>query len=276
MIKQEKEALLRVIRSEIWGTVGPEFLKANELLAKLTGSEHALLTFSATAALESILRGWEIGFGDEVIVGALTLPEDTSVLLAVGAAPVFCDCEKASAALSPAAVTKALTPNTKAILADLPCDLPALRAVADKKGVKLIVNMGKSFLPFPKEADAAVVDLSEGCAVDLGLAGAALGADPSDFDRFYAAHNCGRPLGDGATLSFDETVGGDLRISEFQATILCRRLEEGVDFRELPSSPVLMPAQPLMADPYVEKLTGRSYPYTPEAFPNAVALGKEN
>ena len=36
----------------------------------------------------------------------------------------------------------------------------------------------------------------------------------------YAAHNCGRTLGEGATLNVDEAIGGNRRITEWQAALI--------------------------------------------------------
>lgn len=264
----EKEALLAVLRSPVWGTVGPRFLEANLALAKTFGTQYALLTFSATAALESILRGFGIGAGDEVIVGALSDPADASVVMAVGAAPRFCDSEADSSALSPFFVRSSLTPKTKAIVADLPCDVAALRQIADEHGLKLILNLLDCADPRASLAHAAFVDMSVGCRVDLGLAGAAFTDSQEDFDCFYAHHNCGRPMGDGATLSFDETVGGDLRIAEWQAALLLCRME---DFTSVPLKLChrFLPDQPVFAGDYAAKQTGRALSFGREAYPNA-------
>ena len=64
------ETLKKVLYSGVWGTIGPYSLKAAELLAKLKGANHCLLTHSAGAALEVTLRAVGTYHGDGVIVPA--------------------------------------------------------------------------------------------------------------------------------------------------------------------------------------------------------------
>ena len=59
-----------------------------------------------------------------------------------GATPVFVDIDPDTYNIDPARVAEAITPRTRAILAvhqmGMPCDLPALAAMADRHGIALI------------------------------------------------------------------------------------------------------------------------------------------
>jgi len=225
---------LETVLSGAWGTIGPEFIKAGEAAAKCAGVAHGLVTFSATAALEAILRAFDIGFGDEVIMPARCEPADAMVCAAVGAVPAFADVD-ACLALSAETAALKLTEKTRALIADMPAgcpgDLKGLRALCKEKGLHFILNLGDGWgaafegIPAAKYADAAFADFAQGRRVDAGLAGAVLTDNKDYFDLFYAYHNCGRPMGVGSTLNFDQIVGGDLRVAEWQACLIPGRLE---------------------------------------------------
>ena len=96
---------------------------------------------SGTAALEAILLGHGIGPGDEVITTPYTWGATVASILAIGAVPIFADINEADPNLNPASVEAAITTRTKAILAvhlfGFPADMPALRQIADARGLYL-------------------------------------------------------------------------------------------------------------------------------------------
>ena len=230
-----------------WGTIGPCFLGANQAIAQFAGVQHALVTFSASAALETVLRAKNIGFGDGV---------------AVGATPVFVGKGQQEGLT----VSQLSGQQVKAVIADYPCDVADLSTYCKDKNIYFILNLGDTW--GAKEngqsvccmADACVVDMSQGCALDLGLCGGVLTDSKEDFDLFYAYHNCGRPMGDGATLTFDDIVGGDLRVAEFQASMIPKRL---VQLAELTKEQAVsakrnrafMAKAPFFQSDYYKKLT---------------------
>ena len=63
---------------------------------------------------------------------------------------------------------------------------------------------------------------------DFSFAGAILTTDQALYERFYQIHHCGHRPGIGATVDLSEEVilGGDMRISEWQAASLYELLSE--------------------------------------------------
>ncbi len=96
---------------------------------------------SGTAALEAILLGHNIGPGDEVITTPYTWGATVAAILAIGAIPVFADISAERPLIDPDSVAGRITSRTKAILAvhlfGYPCDMAALRALADEHGLFL-------------------------------------------------------------------------------------------------------------------------------------------
>jgi 8-amino-3,8-dideoxy-alpha-D-manno-octulosonate transaminase len=128
-----------------YGFDGPRkgIWKAKELeqaICSVFGAKYAQLVSSGTAALTTALSALGVGYGDEVIMPSFTFVASFEAVLSVGAVPVMVDVDD-TLTLDPAAVRKAITPNTKCIMPVHMCgsmaDLDALQAIC--KEHKLIL-----------------------------------------------------------------------------------------------------------------------------------------
>lgn len=111
----EKRAVLEVMDS---GMVvqGPRTKAFEEAFAKVVGVRHAVATSSGTTALHLALLAAGVGSGDEVITSPFSFIAPTNAILYAGGTPVFADIEPGSFNLDPAAVERAITARTKAIV----------------------------------------------------------------------------------------------------------------------------------------------------------------
>src|SRR5690606_8206798 len=86
--------------------------------------------------------------GDEVITTPRTFVATASSIVQRGATPVFADVDATTQNLSPEAVRRKLTPRTRAILAvhlaGWPCDMDALRRLAEENGLLLIEDCAQA------------------------------------------------------------------------------------------------------------------------------------
>lgn len=102
----------------------------------------ALATSSGTGALHVALLLAGAEPGREVITTSMTAEPTNTVIVQIGATPVFADVEPDTGNLSPDAVAAAITERTVAICvvhyAGYPADLEALRAIADRHGIALV------------------------------------------------------------------------------------------------------------------------------------------
>ncbi len=116
--------------------------------ARFIGAKHAVMVPSARYGFHLILKGWGIGPGDEVIIPALTYFAIPALALATGATPVFADIGATTHVLDPESFRAAITPKTKAVvpthLFGTPCDMDAIRAIADEHGIKVIEDCAQS------------------------------------------------------------------------------------------------------------------------------------
>jgi dTDP-4-amino-4,6-dideoxygalactose transaminase len=123
-------------------TSGPWVLEFEGALSEFCGGRPVKALTSATAAIEVALQLAGIGPGDEVITCAQSFFTVLNMIVKVGAAPVFVDCDLVTRNIDLVAVEAAITPRTKAIMpTHWPgslVDLDALYALAHRHGLRVI------------------------------------------------------------------------------------------------------------------------------------------
>lgn len=127
---------------------GTETKLFEEEFANFHGMKHGIALANGTLALELALIGYGIGLGDEVITTCRTFIASASCVVRVGATPVLVDVDPKSQNLMPSEIEKAITPQTKAIiavhLAGWPCDMDSILAIAKKHDLKVIEDCAQS------------------------------------------------------------------------------------------------------------------------------------
>lgn len=91
--EEEIEAVSNVLRSG-WITSGPQLAKFEEGIEKYCNVNKALALNSATAAMELVLKVFDIKEGDEVITTPYTYTATSSVSIHRGIKPVYVDVKK--------------------------------------------------------------------------------------------------------------------------------------------------------------------------------------
>ena len=140
--EEEKAALCEVIDSG-WLSTGAKVEAFETAFAAVHGQKSAVALNSCTAALHLILRAFDIGPGDEVLVPSLTFVATVNAVLYVGAAPVFLDIESLDRPLLSLAEAEAkCSPRTKAVIVmhygGYGVDMPRWRELCDKRHIRLI------------------------------------------------------------------------------------------------------------------------------------------
>lgn len=139
--QEEIDAVAEVMRSG-WLGLGPKTEQFEQEFAAFAGSRFAVALNSGTAALHLAMEMLNIGPGDEVIVPPITFISTVHAVSYVGATPVFADVEPDTMNLSVEDIERKITDRTKAIivvhLAGHPCDMDAIHALADSRGIKVV------------------------------------------------------------------------------------------------------------------------------------------
>ena len=127
-----------------WITTGPKAKRFETEFAAFLGDPaiQAIAVNSATAGLHLALEALGIGPGDEVITTTHTFTATAEVVRYLGADVVLVDIDPATLNIDPAAVERAISPRTKAIVpvhyAGLAADMPAILAIARRHGLKVV------------------------------------------------------------------------------------------------------------------------------------------
>lgn len=146
-----RDELLPAIEAVMQKTAfsGGEFTDTFEKeFAEYCGAEYARGVGSGTSALHLALVALGVGAGDEVIVPSHTFIASAWGISYVGAKPVFVDCLPDTWEVDPAAVEKAVTKKTRAIIAvhlyGVPCDIGALQKIAKEHDLFLVEDCAQA------------------------------------------------------------------------------------------------------------------------------------
>lgn len=138
---EEEQSVLEVLRTG-WLTSGPQVQAFEHMFAETVNAPYAVAVSSCTAALHLCLAALGVGPGDEVIMSPITWASTGNTIINMGAVVRFVDIDESTLNLSPDLLEGAINERTRAIIpvhmAGHPCDMDAIRAIAEKHGVPVI------------------------------------------------------------------------------------------------------------------------------------------
>lgn len=198
-----------------------EYLKAFEkAVGEHLNVRHAIAVSSCTSGLMLTYRG--LGLTGDVVVPSFTFMATVSALVWSGLRPIYADVNPGTTNLDPAAAEAAITPQTSAIVAvhnfGNPAEVDALKAVADRHGLKLIFDAAHGFgalyqgQPVGAQGDAHVFSLSPTKLLISGEGGLVA----TNNDELAAKLIMGREYGNSG--NYDSAFAGlNARMPEFNA-----------------------------------------------------------
>jgi dTDP-4-amino-4,6-dideoxygalactose transaminase len=137
----ELDAVAETLRSG-WLAPGPRVKQFEADFAAYTGAKHAIALDSATAGMHLGLIASGIGPGDEVITTPTTFAATVNVIIHAGATPVLADISIDDYCIDPAAIERAITSRTKAIMpvhhGGSACRMEEILAIARRHGLRVI------------------------------------------------------------------------------------------------------------------------------------------
>ena len=179
-----------------WFIMGPELEAFESEFAQYCDVKHCIGVGNGLEALHLLLRAYEIGPGDEVLVPSNTFIATWLAVTQCGATPVPVEPNIQTHNLDPSRISEAITSRTRAIipvhLYGQPADMDSIRTLAAKYGLIVIEDA----------AQAQGARYKGRRAGSLGDAAAT---------SFYPGKNLGA-LGDGgAVLTNDDAIAGKVR-----------------------------------------------------------------
>jgi dTDP-4-amino-4,6-dideoxygalactose transaminase len=147
-LQGELDAAYRRVMESGWFILGEEIDAFEHEFAAYCRAKHCIGVGNGLDALHIILRAFQIGEGDEVIVPANTFIATWLAISYAGAKPVPVEPDPRTYNLDPNRVEAAITSKTKAImpvhLYGQPADMDAFMSIAEKHNLKVIEDAAQA------------------------------------------------------------------------------------------------------------------------------------
>ncbi|QOR61807.1 DegT/DnrJ/EryC1/StrS family aminotransferase [Sulfurovum sp. ST-21] len=149
LYKNEIDSAIHNVLDKSNYIMGEEVYKLEENLQNFTGAKHVITCSSGTDALLLAMMALNIKPGDEIITTPFTFIATAETIALLGAKPVFVDIDEKSYNINVSKIEEKITPKTKAIipvsLYGQPADMDAIRTIAKKHDLKVIIDGAQSF-----------------------------------------------------------------------------------------------------------------------------------
>lgn len=177
--------------------LGMEVESFEQEFAKYCGVRNCIGVANGLEALQLVLRAWNIGVGDEVIVPSNTFIATWLAVSNSGATPIGVEPDSVTFNINHDSIEKAISPRTRAIipvhLYGQPAEMDAILSIAKKYGLKVLEDAAQAHGSLYKGRTAGSI------------------GDAAGFS-FYPGKNLGA-LGDGgAIVTNDNELAGRVRI----------------------------------------------------------------
>ncbi len=256
----------RVLNSG-WYILGSEVKSFEKEFANYCEVEHCIGVSSGLEALHLVLRAYDIGQGDEVIVPSNTFIATWLAVSYAGAMPMPIEPDESTYNLDPAKIEAAITPCTRAIIAvhlyGQPADMDAINKIAKCHGLKVIEDAAQAHGARYKGrragslGDSACFSFYPGKNLGaIGDGGAITTNDDNLANKLRILRNYGSEH-----KYYNKVKGFNSRLDELQAAFLrvklkhidawnaLRRQLSEVYFKELTECDLRLPFIPVWAEP---------------------------
>ncbi len=234
-IADEIEAAIRPVIREQRFILGPVVETFEREMEAYLGVPHAVGCASGTDAILLAVRAFDVENGEEVVTSPFTFFATAGAVHNAGGRPVFADIDPDTFNLSPEAAEAAITERTKVVmpvhLFGQMADMPAFRALGDRRGVAVVEDAAQSVGARQRGADGEWITtgtLGEACTFSFfptknlgafGDAGMTVTNDAAVAERLMKLRVHG-----GRQMYHHEEVGYNSRLDALQAAVLSVKL----------------------------------------------------
>ncbi|NRT87552.1 DegT/DnrJ/EryC1/StrS family aminotransferase [Clostridium beijerinckii] len=230
-IKDEILDVFEKIYDNNWFILGPHVEAFEKEFSKYCGANHCISCGNGLDALSIILRGYDIGEGDEVIVPANTYIATALAVSYVGAKVILVEPDINTFNIDVTKIEAAITKKTKAIIAvhlyGRPAEIYKIKPLCKKYNLKLIEDSAQAHGAIYNGqkagnlGDAAGFSFYPGKNLGaLGDGGAILTNDKELAEKVRAIRNYGSKI-----KYYNEYKGVNSRLDEIQAGYLSIKLK---------------------------------------------------
>lgn len=231
-IRAPLDAAYQRVMDSGWFVMGPELEAFQTEFADYCEVKHCIGVGNGLDALHLLLRAYDIGAGDEVIVPSNTFIATWLAVSHCGATPIPVEPDVNTHNIDPALISAAITSRTRAIipvhLYGQPADMDPINKIAAERGIVVIEDAAQAQGARYKGRRVGSLGHSAGTSFypgknlgGLGDGGAVLTSDDSIADKVRQLHNYG------STLKYQHDIAGyNSRLDEMQAAFL--RVKLGV------------------------------------------------
>lgn len=230
----EIDAVTEVVRSGNWGGFpepGPKASEFEAAFAAYQGARYGILMANGTITMEVALKALDIGWGDEVIVPALTFVATAYAPMAAGALPVIVDVTPETWTIDPEQVEAAITPRTRAIipvhLGQQMADMDRLSEIAERHDLAIVEDCAHAHGQRWRDRGAGCIGAfgsfshQSSKILTAGEGGSLLTNDERLARRAHSLIDCGRPKD---PEEREPTFGANYRLGELHAALLVAQM----------------------------------------------------
>ena len=225
-LKADLDAAYSRVMNSGWFVLGEEVQLFESEFAEYCGAGYCLGVGNGLDALTLILKGYEIGPGDEVIVPANTYIATLLAITYAGATPVLAEPDPGTLNLCAKSASRVISSRTRAIMAvhlyGQPADIDPLKELAAQHNLKLIEDAAQAHGAKYKNVKAGSLGDAAGFSFypgknlgGFGDGGAVVTNDSELADKVELLRNYGSK-----TKYHHEVQGVNSRLDELQAAFL--------------------------------------------------------
>lgn len=234
-------SLIKALEDRRWCRLYPGSLceRFEEKFAKFHGAKYGVAVANGTVALELAFKTLGVGYGDEVIVPAVTFIATASAVTEVGGIPIFTDIDPETAVISPKSLRATIEERmdrggrvkgiTVVHYGGYPVDMDSILDIAKEYGLFVVEDCAHAHgsewrgRKVGAIGDMGCFSFQESKSMTAGEGGIVITNRDDLIDKARLIHNIGRVVGKPGYIHY--ILSSNYRMTELQAAILLEVLE---------------------------------------------------